>query len=97
MADCIVSVTAEGDWTYSTATDIINALREHSIECGVTTGGIWMTFDLQVHGNTVLNIIRSNGGSFCRETSLMRNAEEVADRFLRDQCISLIKRMWGEE
>lgn len=92
-----ITAQAESNWTYQEALKVLTQLREVGIDCGITVGGIWLTFDLESQGASVVHIIKSNGGVFCHQTMLQGLSLEAAEKINRENIIAKLEKLWQSE
>lgn len=91
----LLSTQAESNWTYKEACQVIEALKAVGVECGVTVGGIWLSFDLEAQGVSVVRIIKENGGVFCHQTMMQGLSLENAHTVKMKNAIAELERLWN--
>jgi len=89
------STTIEGAWTYPKACAVISELRLIGAEAGITVGGVWVYFDLESQGLSVMNIVKSSKGIFCHRTFLEALTIERCDRIHRQRMIENLENLWS--
>jgi hypothetical protein len=91
-----INISVEGAWTYSDALAVMVDLQAGGVECGVTTGGVWINFDLEQHGPAAVSIVKQHRGRFCKQTYMEAITIESADRRIRERQVTALEKLWSE-
>ena len=90
----MISTTVEGAWTYPNAVAVMQQLRAIGVECGESVGGVWLSFDLEQHGPSVVAIIKAAKGRFCTQTMMQALTLEGAEHRKRSEDIARLEDLW---
>lgn len=64
----LITLKAEGQWSYADTCAAIDALREAGVECGISTGGLWIFVEDAAEAQQAKAVVERHKGWLCAET-----------------------------